>query len=430
MGGRAPLQPGQAGTTTFSVRGTKVRAKAKVRLFDGSYAWVSASGDNEKSARIACERAVEGRLGSALGDASLGPDTLLGVAARQFIDQCRIEQTWPRPPRKAQTVDRYEKSYKNWIHPYLGKLRLRELSTGACQRWVNQITQVNLSRTGPVRSVEHAVVVMPLICARAVQHGAIATNPMLGVGRPRGEKKAPRALDVETVGRLRAAVRLYEIDRKGKQGPGPKGDLPCLVDLLLGTGLRIGEALALRWQDVLVPAENGRYAVDVSATMSFVDGVGEIRQNTPKTASSDRVVILPPFVVEALRGYRPEDAGPGDFVFPAQRRRKKGSHELSEPKPRPGTNVRASLRAALALHGLDDAGIHPHRLRKTAATFVARSRSLAEAGALLGHKVASGVTVDHYVERLRTAPDVSDVLQAMIEASERLVPLPVAASLR
>jgi integrase len=113
-------------------------------------------------------------------------------------------------------------------------------------------------------------------------------------------------------------------------------------------------------------------------------------------------------------------------VFPAQRRRKKGSHELSEPKPRSGTNVRASLRAALAPHGLDDAGIHPHPLRKTAATFVAQSRSLAEAGALLGHKVGSGVTVDHYVERLRTAPDVSDVLQAMIEASERAVPLPVA----
>ncbi|MFJ1510304.1 tyrosine-type recombinase/integrase [Cellulosimicrobium funkei] len=396
----------------------------KLRLVDGTYTWVSASGDSKKAAKIACERAAEQRL-AVPGDSIVGPNTRLGVVARQFIDQCRVEQTWPQPPRKAQTVDLYEKSYRNWVHPYLGSLRMRELSTAACQRWVNEITKINLEKSGNVRVVGNAVVVMSLICERAVQHEAMASNPMLGVGRPRTKRTAPRALDVETVGLLRAAVRQHEIDRAGRRGPRPIGDLPCLVDVLLGTGLRIGEALALRWKDVLIPAGEGKFAVDVAATMTFVEGVGDVRQTIPKTAASDRAIVVPPFVVEALTAYRPEDAGPDDYVFAARWRRKDRAGELAESKPRSAPNVRASLRRALDARGLDEAGIRPHRLRKTVATYVARSRSITEAAALLRHRIASSVTVDHYIERLRIAPDVSDVLETLIEASEREVPLPL-----
>jgi len=423
-GGRAPLAPGQTGAVTCSPRNGRFRAKARLRLYDGSYVYVSGTGATEQAARAACEQAAQDRLGGAAGIADLRPDSLMGTAAREFIDQCRVEQTWPRPPRKAQTVDRYEKSYRAWAHPWLGRLRLCELSVAVCQWWVNQITAENMAKTGNVRAVQHAMIVVTLICQRAVQRGAIPANPMLVITRPRGEPTRPRALDVRTVGLLRAAVRQQQIDRAGRPGPAPTGDLVCLVDVLLGTGLRIGEALALRWTDVLVPADDGKLLIDVSATMAFVTGVGEVRQKTPKTASSDRAIVVPPFVVDALTAHKPWDASPDDYVFAAQRRRKPGTDELSEPKPRSSSNIRSSLRAALEAASLEGEGIHPHRLRKTAATFVARSRSLADAGTLLGHKVATGVTVDHYVERLRTAPDVSDVLQALIEASEREVPLP------
>lgn len=80
-------------------------------------------------------------------------------------------------------------------------------------------------------------------------------------------------------------------------------------------------------------------------------------------------------------------------------------------------NMRRMLRAALDL--ADMAGeVHPHLLRSTVATFVARRMSPAEASALLGHKVGTGVTERHYIERLRLAPDTSAVLQAMIEIGE------------
>jgi len=43
---------------------------------------------------------------------------------------------------------------------------------------------------------------------------------------------------------------------------------------------------------------------------------------------------------------------------------------------------------------------------------------VAEAAALLGHRVGAGVTVRHYIERLRLAPDTSAVLQEMVEIGE------------
>jgi hypothetical protein len=133
-GGRRPLDPGQTGAFAYVTRGSKVRATARLRLLDGVYAWVSGSPPTERAAREACEQAATDRLGGAPGSADLRPHDRVGLAARQFIDQCRVEQSWPRPPRRAETVDSYEKSYKNWVHPWPGNLRLRGLSTASVRR--------------------------------------------------------------------------------------------------------------------------------------------------------------------------------------------------------------------------------------------------------------------------------------------------------
>lgn len=76
--------------------------------------------------------------------------------------------------------------------------------------------------------------------------------------------------------------------------------------------------------------------------------------------------------------------------------------------------MRRTLREALDAAGMSGE-IHPHLLRATVATFVARRMSVADAAALLGHKIDVGVTVRHYIERLTLAPDTSAVLQAFIE---------------
>jgi len=78
--------------------------------------------------------------------------------------------------------------------------------------------------------------------------------------------------------------------------------LYALVVLLLGTGLRRGETLALCWTDV--DLDDG--AARVRDTLSPV--AGELTFTEPKTERSRRTVVLPRHVVAELRAHRARQA--------------------------------------------------------------------------------------------------------------------------
>lgn len=81
-----------------------------------------------------------------------------------------------------------------------------------------------------------------------------------------------------------------------------------VVALVLG--LRQGEALGLRWSDV----DLDRGLLDVHEAASFRDGT--LVLDTPKTASSVRLIPLPGGVVEVLRAWR--DECDSEWVFPGR----------------------------------------------------------------------------------------------------------------
>jgi integrase len=65
---------------------------------------------------------------------------------------------------------------------------------------------------------------------------------------------------------------------------------------MLGTGLRIGEVLAVTWDELNLEART----VEVRATVVRKRGVGLVLQPRPKTRSGWRVLHLPPWLVELL----------------------------------------------------------------------------------------------------------------------------------
>ncbi|WP_129783379.1 site-specific integrase [Promicromonospora panici] len=154
----------------------------------------------------------------------------------------------------------------------------------------------------------------------------------------------------------------------------------------------------------------GKLTVTIEATMTGIKGQGSVRQEFPKSEAGERVIVLPPFAVESLLSIRPAGATTEMPVFPSRRYRDDGT-VLRCQAP---SNCRRQLRSALEAAKMKGE-VHPHLLRSTVATFVARNRSTSEAAALLGHKIDTGVTGRHYIERLRLAPDVSAVLQEMVE---------------
>ena len=166
---------------------------------------------------------------------------------------------------------------------------------------------------------------------------------------------------------------------------------------MLSTGVRIGEALAVSWDEVDLSAGT----VWIKHTIIRVDGVGLIRQGT-KTATGERM-RLPAFAVAMLPRRKPASGGRGP-VFPDSR----GGRRDPSNTSRDLRNARGSTEFAWATS---------HVFRKTAARELDRVRLTARQIAdQLGDAEVS-MTHDRYLGRRAGDPEV--VAAALDRAHQR-----------
>jgi integrase len=143
----------------------------------------------------------------------------------------------------------------------------------------------------------------------AVELGAITVNPARGslsISRPAPDDRSITQAELESI---RRAVRAW----LGKERSGPKSsrDIADIIELMLATGARIGEVLALRWADIDLEAR----VIGINATIKTETGIGTYR----KPLSRPRMVTLPESAVSVLMTRRrstPENFL--DAVFPTR----------------------------------------------------------------------------------------------------------------
>lgn len=120
---------------------------------------------------------------------------------------------------------------------------------------------------------------------QAVQWGLIPRNPVDGVSRPRPLRHEIRTLSTSEV------KRLFETT---------KGDrMHALWVVLATTGLRLGEALGLQWNDI----DDAGGKVIIRRALQRQRGVGFVLVE-PKTERSRRTVYLAPGTVSTLKEHR------------------------------------------------------------------------------------------------------------------------------
>ena len=172
----------------------------------------------------------------------------------------------------------------------------------------------------------------------------------------------------DEIAKVRQALHLWRTTK----AVGPKRSRACsdLLDLLLATACRIGEACALRWQDIDLHGGT----LTVAGTMVFLKGTGWERQDFPKTAAGQRTVHLPPFALAMLYRRQTEELHRHDDPLFASR-----AGTFVQPD-----NMRRSLRCALQRQA-DLKWVSPHVFRKTVATVLSGQGLVTEAAAQLGH---------------------------------------------
>jgi len=153
------------------------------------------------------------------------------ITLAEFVEQ----EWWPRyaiPNLKDSTRKRYLEVWGHDLLPRIGGYQLRELTPLLVEDLREQLAGQGL---GPA-SQRKALLLLSGILKRAVVRGLIPANPVAMIDKPKTPAgRRPQPLAPATVERIRAGLRHRD---------------QTLVSVLAYGGLRPGEAMAARWEDV------------------------------------------------------------------------------------------------------------------------------------------------------------------------------------
>lgn len=294
--------------------------------------------------------------------------------------------------RAINTRKRYRQTLDLHVIPALGNLRIRECTVSRVDRFLKA-----LRVSSGDASAKLAKTVLAAALGLAVRHGALESNPLRDVAAIPSKKSTVRALTVTEVVALRTGLATWqEEDLRDGRRRRPT-DLLDVIDVMLATGCRISEALAVRWKDIDL-GENP--TLTISGAVIYDAGTGMVLQDHPKSSGSRQTYRLPQFAVNMLLRRQVEqlEGNPYDVVFPS------ATGTLRDPN-----NYRKQWRTAREAIGFD--WVSPHTFRKSVGTILANTEGLAAASRQLGH-ASEQVTSKHYVQRTVEAPDFSRVLEA------------------
>ncbi|MDR1152382.1 MAG: site-specific integrase [Bifidobacteriaceae bacterium] len=371
---RPRLDVGTFGQIVFlSTPSGMVEARVRFRDHDGKRRQVQATARTQGAAERALKCKLATRATYQPGDGSLTADSLFADLAAYWLDDIELEGRITQ-----RTRENYEWNMLNLVVPVFGQLTLREIGVARCDRFIKSLAKKSYSQARQAKNV------LRLAFGLAVRHEVIVRNPMDGIARLHRPPHVPDAMTPSEVNAVRTAVAFWEVGLSAS-GPKPDGQLSAIIEVMLGTSARIGEALAIRIKDVDVTGPCP--SIRIGGTITSVKGNTAYRQNHPKTARSRRTVAIPSFTAEAVRRRLAvlDDHSPDALLFCSR-----------NGTPLTTNNVRRQLRHVLNLAGIE--GVTPHSFRRAVATAVNESVNVELAAELLGHADPK-ITIQHYIRR-------------------------------
>lgn len=400
---RPALEPGETGSLSSTRSKTTAgwRSEVRVRDLDGEIRRVSASGPTRGSSEKALRTKLARRSVPTAGRAELTAETSVADLLRYWdtgLDRQKLAESsrWyyrrsariiaPElrdPEQVAKGAKHRSKAARNLVPlPGIGALRLRQVTV---QR-LGELLEAIEERHGATEAKRCRVVIKAAFQI-GVRFGAMPHNLAILTDAVRVEIPEPVALAPEEVRALLVDLRADE--------KAVKADLPDVIELLAVTGLRTGELLGLRWQDVDLGATEP--TLTVSGTVVMTGGLHW--QPEPKSRTSVRTVRLPAKVAADLMG-RLVDSG-SEWVVPSSTGTLRNPH-----------NLRRAWRSFTDRHQRW-ASVTPKTLRKSCATWIRDDLGIEAASAQLGHSGVQ-VTERHYAERARRGPDVAALLGGIL----------------
>ena len=179
-----------------------------------------------------------------------------GMILQDLANRCR-DEWWPARGRSVEIAEQYFQKMRDYVIPALGADR--PVASIEADDWDRVLAAMRIAKTetgkplstGTMRKVK-AVFSSALTCAAARK--VISANPLKGITfDPDPLSEADRlGVDIEDLADEETPAKRMLTDREAKQllaGAKGSGIYPLIV-LQLAFGLRIAEALAVRWGDI------------------------------------------------------------------------------------------------------------------------------------------------------------------------------------
>ncbi len=211
------------------------------------------------------------------------------ILLREYLD--RWLRDYARHAVSPKTYERYHDIIENHINPALGNYKLSTLRPLHIQSfYTDAMTKGRKDGRGGLsaQTVLHFHRLLHRALGQAVKWQLLARNYADAVEAPRPRRKEMRALDD-----AESALLLERL---------ADSRLCVPVIIALTTGLRRGELLAIRWNDVDLDSAT------VTVNRSLEQTKDGVQFKTPKSERSRRVVALTSFAVEILQNHRKEQA--------------------------------------------------------------------------------------------------------------------------
>ena len=309
------------------------------------------------------ERLQQAQLQAEAGRLPIGRDQLVSQYLQRWLADAVQHSVRPR------TYEDYDLCVRRLL-PLIGRTRLRALTPEQVQHAVSRLLDHGLAP----QTVRQTHMVLRKALKQAVLWRMLPTNPSDAVSAPRAERKELRTLS-------ESEVRHFLSTTRGMRDHG-------LWVFLVTTGVRLGEALALRWSDVDLNEDR----VSIRRAVQYQRGVGRVFVE-PKTSRSRRTVPIPQETAAILADQRRSNdrdqrrAGAlwreGDLVFP---------NPIGLPRNANSRSI--SFHQALERAGLPRVRLHD--LRHTAAThLLTKGVHPKVVQDLLGHSTIA-ITLDTY----------------------------------